>query len=87
MGAVTDTKLISDLLALSPKRRAKIAGILIRSLDDEEDVNEAEVEDAWANEIERRVEEIRNGKVKMVPGAVFIRRLQTKVKRARRSAK
>jgi putative addiction module component (TIGR02574 family) len=84
---VTDTKLIADLLALSPKRRAKIAGILLRSLDDEEDVDGQEVEDAWAKEIERRVEDIRSGKVKTVPGNVFIRKLRTKVKRARRSAK
>ena len=87
LAEVTDTKLISDLLALSPKRRAKIAGILLRSLDDEEEVDEQEVEDAWATEIARRVEEIRSGKAKMVSGEAFMRKLRAKVKRARRPAK
>ncbi len=82
-----DAKLISDLLALSPKRRAKIAGILLRSLDDEEDVDEQEVERAWAKELERRVVEIRSGKAKLVSGDAFMRRLRVKVKRVRRPPK
>lgn len=84
---MTETKLISDLLALSAKRRAKIAGILLRSLDDEQDVDPEEVEDAWAKEITRRVEEIRTGKVKLIPGDAFMRNLRAKVTRVRRRSR
>ena len=80
---VTQTKLISDLLALPPKRRAKIAGILLRSLDDEEDADQKEIDDAWAKELTRRVEEIRTGKVKLVSGDTFMKNVRAKIKRAR----
>ncbi len=84
---MTDAKIISDLLALPPKRRAKIAGALLRSLDDEDLANEQEIEDAWAKEIELRVKQIRSGKVKAIPGDLFLKKLQAKAKRARRRAK
>jgi putative addiction module component (TIGR02574 family) len=80
---VTEAKLIADLLALSPKRRAKIAGILIRSLDEEEDVDQEAVDAAWAKELVRRVEEIRAGKVKLVSGDAFMKNVRAKIKRAR----
>lgn len=84
---VTDLKIISELLSLPPKQRAKIAGILLRSLDDEENVDERKVENAWTKEIERRVEQIRRGKVKLIPGDLFTKKLRTKVRQARRAAK
>ena len=78
---MSDTEIISALLALSPRKRAEIAGILLRSLTDE-DVEE-EVEKAWAKELERRVEEIRSGSVRAVPGDTAMKRLRRKVRRSR----
>ena len=83
---MTDAKIISDLLALPSRRRAKIAGALIRSLDDE-DVEEREVEVAWTKEIEQRVAQIRGGTAKLIPGGVFMASLRRKVKSVRRRAR
>ena len=83
---MTDAKIISDLLALPSKRRAKIAGALIRSLDDEE-VAQGEVDAAWAKEIEHRVAQIRNGTAKLIPGDVFAASLRRKIKSVRRRAR
>ena len=49
---------------LSESERAELAGLLLESLESEP---EADVEAAWAEEIERRVREIDSGKVKTVP--------------------
>jgi putative addiction module component (TIGR02574 family) len=46
---------------------------LIESLD--EAPAEEGVEEAWGEEIKRRVDEIRSGKVKMIPGERVLREL------------
>jgi len=43
--------------------------------------NPAEVEEAWNNEIERRIEEMRTGKVKGVPLEAVKRRIESKFRR------
>jgi putative addiction module component (TIGR02574 family) len=61
---------VSDILrkalALPPEARAALAGSLLESLDDTVD---ASVEEAWSQEIARRIEELDSGKVKPVPWA------------------
>lgn len=54
-------ELLKKALALPEKERADLAGSLIDSLDDTVDEN---VEVAWQEEIARRLEEVRSGKVK-----------------------
>ena len=51
-------------LALPESDRAEIAASLIQSLDTETD---EDVDAAWAAEIQRRIESIDNGEVKLVP--------------------
>jgi putative addiction module component (TIGR02574 family) len=80
---VTEAKIVSELLALPSKRRAEITGILLRSLDGEEDADEVE----WATEIERRVQEIRRGDVKTIPGDLVMKRLRAKVRGSRARAR
>jgi putative addiction module component (TIGR02574 family) len=46
---------------------------LVECLEDEP--ADAGVEAAWAEEIKRRVDEIRSGKVKMVPGEQVLREM------------
>jgi putative addiction module component (TIGR02574 family) len=47
--------------------RARLAEVLLASLDEE-----AEIEQAWAKEIARRVDELRSGAVSPIPaGEVF----------------
>ena len=65
---LTWEELLEQALQLPADEREKIARALYESLADEEDDEDpAEVEAAWAEEIKRRVEEIRNGTVEMIP--------------------
>ena len=54
-------ELLKKALALPDKERADLAGSLIESLDDTID---EDAEAAWQEEIVRRLEEVRSGKVK-----------------------
>ncbi len=55
-------ELLKKALALPEKERADLAGSLIDSLEETVDEN---VEAAWQEEIARRPEEVRSGKVKI----------------------
>ena len=75
----TDT-LEQTLLTLPEADRARLAELLIRSLDDDfdEDVDEAAVAHEWQVVAQRRVDELRSGAVESIPGeqvAEEIRRL------------
>ncbi|MBI2892965.1 MAG: addiction module protein [Deltaproteobacteria bacterium] len=56
-------KVLEEALTLPTQERARLAAELIASLDEGED---ADVEQAWAVEIQRRAEELRSGKVEAV---------------------
>jgi len=65
VGMNTESRqLLRSALALPESDRAEIAASLIHSLDTETDEN---VDEAWAAEIQRRIESIDNGEVKLVP--------------------
>ena len=55
---------LRDALALDEKDRAALAGVLLESLDSEQDEG---VEEAWAAEIRRRTAELNSGEVETVP--------------------
>ena len=61
---------------LSEADRASLAGLLIESLEGEPD---AEVEAAWAVEIERRVAEMESGNVQGIPWEQVRQRLLGKL--------
>jgi len=65
-------QILKDALALSPKERAELADSLLESLDTETD---SDVEEAWYQEIRRRVAEIDAGLVETVPWAEVRARL------------
>ena len=56
-------KILDEALALPPEERADLAATLIDSLD--EDEAEA-VDEAWAQEVQRRVHEVESGAVETV---------------------
>jgi putative addiction module component (TIGR02574 family) len=56
-------ELLKKALALPDKERADLAGSLIESLDSAVD---EDAEAAWQEEIARRLEEVRSGKVKTI---------------------
>jgi putative addiction module component (TIGR02574 family) len=53
--------------ALPEDQRIRLAYSLYESVADEEHASEAEIEAAWGDEIERRLDEIDSGAVEMVP--------------------
>jgi len=64
---------LEKALTLSTHERGLLIDRLIESLD--EAPPEAGVEEAWSEEIKRRVDDVRSGKVKMIPGEEVRRRL------------
>lgn len=75
----TDT-LEQTLLTLPEADRARLAKLLIRSLDDDlgEDVDEAAIAHEWQVVAQRRADELRSGAVESVSGeqvAAEVRRL------------
>jgi putative addiction module component (TIGR02574 family) len=67
------TDVLNKALALSSQERGLLIDRLVESLDDAPPDEGAE--EAWGEEIKRRVEEIRSGKVKMIPGEEVLRDL------------
>jgi len=65
----------AQALKLSPEERAQLADRLITSLFEDHDI-----EDAWAAEVERRIEEIESGRAKLIPAADSIARARTAIK-------
>jgi putative addiction module component (TIGR02574 family) len=67
------SEVLEKALALSTQDRGLLIDRLIESLDD--DPAEEGVEQAWADEIKSRVDDIESGKVEMIPGDEVRRRL------------
>ena len=74
------SKLLEQALALSAQERGLVIDRLIESLDEEP--AEEGMEEAWAEEIKSRVDDIRSGKVKMIPGEEALRRLAGRLRNA-----
>ena len=60
------SELLEKALSLSTRERGLLIDRLVESLDDEP--AEEGVEAAWGEEIKRRVDDIRLGRVKTIPG-------------------
>ncbi len=56
----------AEAMKLSLRERVKLAQRLVSSLDEKD---EGDVEKLWVAEAERRLEELRSGKVKGIPAA------------------
>ena len=74
-------KLLEDALKLPPEARAAVASSLIHSLDSEPD---PDAEKAWANEIGRRIREVDDGMVKLIPWEEARKRLESRIAARRR---
>jgi putative addiction module component (TIGR02574 family) len=79
------TPQVSDLLekalSLSTQERGLLIHRLVESLDNEP--AEGGVEAAWDEEIKRRADDIRSGRVKTIPGEQVLGRLKTRLRNAR----
>lgn len=67
---------LADALRLEPKARAELAAELLASLDGPAD---PDVEAAWAAEIERRVEALEAGTLKLEPWEEVKRRIEKEI--------
>jgi len=67
------SEVLEKALTLSTQDRGLLIDRLIESLD--EGPAEEGVEEAWAEEIKRRVDDIRSGRVKTIPGEQVLREL------------
>jgi putative addiction module component (TIGR02574 family) len=65
----------SEALKLTLGERAALAQRLLASLDED-----AEIEDAWAAEIERRIAEVESGAVQAIPIAEALARVRAALK-------
>ncbi|MBL0088381.1 MAG: addiction module protein [Ideonella sp.] len=59
-------QLTSQAIALSPEDRAHLADLLLASLPDEAD---EPLDDAWDQEIQRRLKAVESGAARLVPAA------------------
>jgi putative addiction module component (TIGR02574 family) len=83
MGHLTPevSKLLEQALSLSVEEQEALANSLFSNLDRE--MNEGPVEEgaeeAWAEEIKRRIDDIQSGKTKMIPYEEVRRRLAARL--------
>ncbi|MGI9167056.1 MAG: addiction module protein [Pyrinomonadaceae bacterium] len=73
----TYEEVVSAALSLSPEARAVLAEQLLASLE----TSQEEVHAAWRVEIERRVKEIEEGRVRLIPGEQVMSELRAQLKR------
>lgn len=69
---------IKDALSLPPGARAMLADHLLQSLDAE---NQKRIDAIWGEEAERRMQEIRDGKVQPIDGELVMRELRARRRR------
>jgi putative addiction module component (TIGR02574 family) len=70
--------IMKDALSLPPGARAMLADQLLESLDAE---NQKAIDAIWAEEAERRMQEIRDGKVQPIDGELVMRELRARRRR------
>ncbi|HEU0080000.1 MAG TPA: addiction module protein [Longimicrobiaceae bacterium] len=71
---MSEQELEAAALKLPSHVRARLAEVLITSLDEED-----EIARAWADEAERRYEELRTGAVEAVPAEEVIARIRSRI--------
>ncbi len=71
---MSEQELEAAALELPSHARARLAEVLIASLDEED-----EIARAWADEAERRYEELRTGAVEAVPAEEVFARIRSRL--------
>jgi putative addiction module component (TIGR02574 family) len=70
-----------EALRLSAEDRARLARELIESLDELEDVDQAAVDAAWAEEVERRLKDFDSGRIEPLDGEQVMRGLNERFRK------
>lgn len=71
-------KLEAEALELSSSERARLASLLLASLEQEPEAQLGEIERAWSEEIQKRITEIRAGHAKLVPAEDVVAALKNR---------
>ena len=71
--AIPVEQIIEEALALPGEARALLADRLVESLDP---ADESRIHALWAVEVQRRLDEVRSGRVKAVPGDEALARVR-----------
>jgi len=71
----TTEELINEAISLPVELRARLVDELLKSLNP----SQAEIDEWWSEEAERRVSEIEAGKVQVVPGAEVFDKLRKRL--------
>jgi putative addiction module component (TIGR02574 family) len=79
--AFTAEQIRQEALRLPPKDRARLAGELIHSLDEVPEADRLAVDTAWRAEVERRVRDMREGRVEMLDGDKVMQELRSRLKK------
>ncbi len=74
-------ELLREALALPPEERADVAAELLASLDEAEPADAADVEAAWAAEIERRARRVLAGESAGIPWEEVRRRAESALRK------
>lgn len=75
---ITLEQIAQDALRLAPAQRAELADFLVGSLDS---TPPDEVQQLWLDEANRRLAEVRSGKVKTIPGEEVLNEARRLAKR------
>ena len=79
MTVAAQKQLVEQALALPQKARARLALLLVNSLDAPgEEITPKEWAKVWHTELKKRIEEVRLGKVKTVPAHRVMAELKAK---------
>lgn len=65
-------------LDMEPKLRAKLATLLIQSLEEAEDLDEKEIEGLWLAEAEERAKQIDAGEVELLAAEGVLQELRSR---------
>lgn len=77
--STTADEILRGALTLSDADRAEIAALLLRSLDEPAEASPAEIEAAWAAEIERRCAAIDRGETTMADWDEVQRKIEAEI--------
>jgi len=75
---ITVEQITEGALALPSEARALLADRLVESLDPAED---GHIRRLWADETQRRLEEVRSGQVQTIPGSEGFERVRSAIAR------
>lgn len=76
---MTFDELVSHALQLTSRERARLAEVLIASLDDGDDGDPEAVQQAWVAEAERRYQSYLRGDVELIPAAQVFAELRAEL--------